>query len=157
MIDSDLIRKIVVDGIAGTGIFLVDISVKQGDRIYIYIDRLEGVTIDDCKMISRLVESKLDRNEYDYALEVSSPGLTGSFKVPEQYLKHVGKEIEVTLNSGIKIKGILSKAEESEIEIEYKKQEKGIKIKGIKNDEILVKERIGFSDIKSAKAVITFN
>ena len=52
------------------------------------------ITIEQCIAISRNVEHNLDREEEDFELQVSSPGLTESFKVFEQYKKYTGRNIE---------------------------------------------------------------
>ena len=52
----------------------------------------EGVTIEECAKVSRIIESGLDREIEDFELEVSSPGLNSPFKVLPQYFKNIGKE-----------------------------------------------------------------
>ena len=77
----------------------------------------------------------------DYSLEVSSPGLGGSFRVKQQYEKNVGRDIEVLYTDGIKVRGKLVSV-----------SEKGI-VLAISGDD----EEIGFEEIKTAKAIISFN
>lgn len=107
MIDKTQIEQILTGLIAQTDIFPVEISVSASNRIKILIDRPEGLGISDCAKISRAVEAALDRETQDFELEVSSPGAESVFKVPGQYLKNIGKEVEVRLvDQGI-IKGKL--------------------------------------------------
>ena len=71
--------------------FVVDIAVSVSNDISIYVDDMNGITIDECRRISQAIEECLDREKEDYSLEVSSPGLTNPFRVKEQYLKNIGK------------------------------------------------------------------
>lgn len=154
MITNTQIREIVLQALEGTDIFPVDINVKPGNRILVEIDRLEGVTIDQCVKISRAVEKNLNRDTEDFELEVSSPGLTQPFKVKEQYFKNLGREIEVLLNNGSKLKGKLVSMNDLEIVIEA-----GVTIKpeGKKKKETVIeKKSIPFQEVKAAKVVINF-
>ena len=88
--------------------FLVDITVSDRNVIHVFVDSYNGLTIDQCVAISRHIEHSLDRDEEDFELQVSSPGLTESFKVKEQYKKYEGREIEVVTEEGIKLEGVTS-------------------------------------------------
>ena len=60
---------------------LVDVEyVKEGSNFYLraYIDKPEGITVDDCEVVSRTFSQKLDEEDFideAYIMEVSSPGL----------------------------------------------------------------------------------
>jgi len=103
MISAVSIKELVNKILEPTDFFLVEASVKPGNRIVVYVDKLEGISIDECAEISRLVESNLDREVEDFELEISSPGLTQPFKVKQQYFKNIGKDIEIVLSTGEKI------------------------------------------------------
>ena len=67
----------------------------------IYIDRDEGVTIDDCEAVSKQVSELLDVEEVltsSYTLEVSSPGMDRVLFKPEQYAESIGETVDVRLN-----------------------------------------------------------
>ena len=75
----------------------------QGQRsvLRIYIDRDEGVTIDDCEKVSKQVSELLDVEgtlTNRYTLEVSSPGLDRLLFKPEQYAESIGETVDVRLN-----------------------------------------------------------
>ena len=91
--------------------FLVDVQVTPDNRITVEIDQAEGVWIDDCVELSRFIESFLDRNVEDYELEVGSAGIGQPFKVLQQYINHIGHEVEVLPKTGTKLKGILVSAD----------------------------------------------
>lgn len=98
MIDKAHIQQIVTNLISGTDLFLVDISISAANKIKILVDRPQGLGINDCAQISRAVEGALDRDAQDFELEVSSPGAESVFKVPAQFIKNIGREVEVRLH-----------------------------------------------------------
>ncbi len=81
MIDSNLVKNIVEEWLQGKEYFLVDVSVSLDDKIVVEIDHAEGVWIEDCVALSRFIESKLNREEEDFELEVGSAGIGQPFKV----------------------------------------------------------------------------
>src|SRR4030042_5837977 len=97
MIEKTFIRKMVEEILKGEELFLVDVSVTPSRKITILVDSPKGITIGQCALINRRVESLLDRNVEDYELVVSSPGLDSELKVIEQYHKNIGRELEVIL------------------------------------------------------------
>ena len=82
---------------------LVDVEfVKEGSTWYLraYIDKPGGITVDDCEVVSRALEARLDSENYiseAYILEVSSPGLGRAIKKDKDYIRNEGKEIELRL------------------------------------------------------------
>lgn len=85
------------------GFELVDVEyVKEGSDYYlrVYADKEGGINIDDCVLISRSLEEKLDaadRMTDPYILEVSSPGLTRPLKKDKDFKRNLGKKVEVKL------------------------------------------------------------
>ena len=85
------------------GFELVDAEyVKEAGTYYLraYIDKPGGITIDDCEYVSRMMSEKLDTEDFiedAYIFEVSSPGLTRPFKKEKDFIRNIGKEIEVKL------------------------------------------------------------
>ena len=82
---------------------LVDVEyVKEGANWYlrVYADKEGGITIDDCVLISRALEEKLDEEDFikdPYILEVSSPGLGRPLKKEKDFARSIGKDVEVRL------------------------------------------------------------
>ena len=99
MIDKNVVARIVEEWLEDKSYFLVDVNVSPDDKIVVEIDHAEGVWIDDCVELSRYIESKLSREEEDYELEVGSAGIGQPFKVLQQYVAHVGCEVEVLDNT----------------------------------------------------------
>ena len=82
---------------------LVDVEyVKEGSDWYLraYIDKEGGISINDCELVSRALEAKLDEEDLipeAYILEVSSPGLTRPLKKERDYIRNMGKPVEIHL------------------------------------------------------------
>ena len=154
MITKDNIEDIIKDIVKEKNAFIVDVKVNSSNRINIEIDSNDGFSIDDCVEVSRLVESKLDRDEEDFELEVASAGLSEPFKVIQQYQKYTGKEVETITKSGTKIKGVLSKVSEDGFEIEESKM---VKVDGKKKKQpVIENHKFTFDDVKSTKVIIKF-
>lgn len=86
---------------------LVDVEyVKEGSNWYLryYIDKENGINVDDCELISRAISTLLDEKDFiedAYILEVSSPGLGRPLKKDKDFARSIGKEIEVKLYKAI--------------------------------------------------------
>ena len=133
--------------------FIVDIKINNANDIFLYVDDLNGITIEACKRISRYIESQLDRDTEDFSLEVGSPGLSKPFKVDQQYLKALNTNIEVVTKDGEKICGKLSAFNDDNIVVTK------IFNKKIANKKQEVQEEyiIDKTNIKSAKSEISFS
>ena len=81
------------------GVYIVDVSCKGGVLCY-YIDKENGVGIDECEKFSRAVEvilDEVDPIDGEYSLEVSSPGVDRKLKKEREFLYYIGREVEVKL------------------------------------------------------------
>ncbi len=107
------------------GIELVDIEVNKMSGkglLRVYIDKENGVTIDDCKRVSREIEGVLDVEDpipYAYVLEVSSPGLDRPLKKKEDYKRFTGRAVKIVTKEPVdkqnSLIGKLESAGDSEI------------------------------------------
>jgi ribosome maturation factor RimP len=154
MIKQTDIQKIVENYIAGSDLFLVAVKVSCDNCIEVLIDSPEGIDIERCTDLSRVIESQLDRETEDFELTVSSAGLDLPFQVLPQYLKYIGKEVDVVLKTGKKITATLTAADAESVTLEYTilKKEVGDKRK----KPVLTKETYMLNDIKTTKPVIKF-
>jgi len=153
MIDKSKVVKLVQEKLE-KGMFLVDVSVSKNNSISVFIDSVEGLPIEKCVEISRNIEHNLNRDEEDFDLQVSSPGLTEGFRVIEQYYKYQSKEVEIKTNQDLKLTGILKNVSENSVVIETSSREK---VEGHKKKQLITKEHIlNFNEIKSTKPVISF-
>ncbi len=154
MIEKHQIEEIVQSRIADSDLFLVEVKVDTQNNITVTLDSPEGISVDTCVEISQYIESQLDREVDDFALEVSSPGVGQPLKVLPQYTKILNGTVEVLLNNGIKLNGILREANSEGILLEYETKEKP---EGAKRPVKVTKtEPYSFGEIKSVKETIVF-
>jgi len=153
MIDKAIVQKLVEE-MLDDKMFLVEITVNQRNVINVFVDSYDGLTIEQCISISRHVEHSFDREEEDFELQVSSPGLSEKFKVKEQFYKYIGREIEVVTVSDVERDVVILTATEEEIILETSAREL---LEGQKKKQLVVKQHhLKYNEIKSAKAVISF-
>lgn len=80
---------------------LVDVEyVKEGSIYYLraYIDKEGGITVNDCEVVAREMNELLDKEDFipdSYTFEVSSPGLGRPLKKEKDYVRNMGKEVEI--------------------------------------------------------------
>lgn len=136
-----------------TSLFLIDFDITSDNKIRVVIDGDHGVTVEDCIKISRAIEHNLDREEVDFALEVTSAGATSPMVMPRQYKKNVGRKLEVQTLEG-DIEGKLTEVAAEHIVLEWKAREP----KPVGKGKVTVqkKKEIRFSDIIKAKVVLKF-
>lgn len=126
MITKEQIAAICEEALAESDRFLVEVKIKPGNIIEVYVDADSAVNIDHCIEISRFIESKLDRDVEDFELSVFSWGLSGALRMDRQMQKYLGKDVEVKSKELGKIQGKLVNfdAEKAEIEPVRKKTSK---------------------------------
>ena len=154
MITVESIQKLANEKLAESSNFIVDISVKPGNKIVVLLDNDKGVSIADCVAMSRHIEFNLDREKDDFELNVMSPGLSEPFKILRQYQKNIGKRVDVVTKENKKLTGKLLSATETGIVLEVKSKEKteGKKAK----QEVINNINLTFNQIKETKVVILF-
>jgi len=154
MIDKEQIRDIAGKFIENNDMFLVDVSVRPGNTIIVEVDSDNGVSIDDCIALSKNIESQLDREAEDFELEVGSSGITSPFKLPRQYTKNIGNEVEVLTKAGQKLSGILKSADENGFVVVITKM---VKPEGAKRKTAVEEElTFAYDDVKYTKYIIRF-
>jgi ribosome maturation factor RimP len=158
MISEEIIKKLVTDKIENTDKFIVGVKIRPVNKIEVLIDSINNIAINDCITISKYIESNLDRDQEDFELTVSSAGIDEPFKVIEQYIKNVGREILVSPldEDQEKISGkLLNIVNESEIEVQIKKTERKEIGKGkVTRIENVI---IPLNQVKETKLVLSFN
>jgi ribosome maturation factor RimP len=157
MISEEKIVQLVREKLEGSGIFLVDVKVKPSNKIHIFMDdESKGLAISDCVEMSRYIESHFDRDQEDFELEVSSPGMDQPMKVFKQYVKSVGRQVAVILKDGSKHVGKLIAADENGITVEKTRTERTDPSK--KKKELITEHiQIDFPDMKEARKMVSFN
>jgi ribosome maturation factor RimP len=154
MIEKAFVRKMVEEILKGEDFFLVNVSVTPSNKITIVVDSLKGITIEQCAVINREVESLLDRNVEDYELVVSSPGLDSELKVIEQYHKNIGRELEIIMKDQSRYNGVLTYVGEKEITIREDTVRSGRN--NLKSETRGEERKIILDEVKKAKVRIQF-
>ena len=154
MIEKNVVKQLVDEWLQGNDYFLVDISISRDDKIVIEIDHADGVWIEDCVKLSRFIESRLNRDEEDYELEIGSAGIGQPFKVIQQYVNHIGKEVEVLTEDGRKERGVLKSVEGNDFVVTVKEK---VKADGTKRPTLTNVDKTFMMDkIKYTKYLISF-
>lgn len=136
-------------------LFLIDFKMGSSNDINITFDGDEGVMLSDCMFVSRAVEHQLDRDEYDFSLEVASAGASTPLDMPRQYKKHVGRTLQLEDLDGTLETGTLDEVTGQGVTISWKAREP----KTVGKGKVTVDKEwsVDFEKIKKAKIVITFN
>ena len=135
-------------------LYLVDLKISAGDDITVILDGDEGLSLQDCLDASRAVEFNLDREEHDFSLQVMSPGLSEPLKLPRQFKKNMGREIEVLLNSDEKIQGEVVAVDDEKVTVVLKYRRPKLIGKG--KEDVVENKEIPYTEIKKALVVIKF-
>ncbi|MCC5929477.1 MAG: ribosome maturation factor RimP [Cyclobacteriaceae bacterium] len=152
---KESIRHIVEDIIPDKQTFIVDILVsghKGTRKVLVLLDADQGLDIDICSSVSRELSARLDESdllEGSYVLEVSSPGLDHPLIFTRQYIKNIGRMLNITLNDNMTIKGELLEVTEDGIKINVEIREKKMKPR-------LEAMDIRFSEIKKTNVLVSF-
>lgn len=152
--DSSKVKQLIDEAIAeNPSLFLIDWKITPDDKIIILADGDEGLSVEEIVRISRHVEHNLDREECDFALEVSSPGVGSNLTMPRQFTKNVGRILEATLDDKV-MEGEIVEADEEGVTIFWEAREP----KPIGKGKITVEheEKINYADIKKAIIKVTF-
>lgn len=142
-----LVTELIDTTIQALGLELWGVELLQQGKyslLRIYIEREEGVTIEDCEKVSRQVSALMDVEDPiagEYALEVSSPGMDRPLFTVEQYSQYVGSEVDLKLRRPLdgrrKFKGQILKVSGDVV---------GLSVEGSEYD-------LEFSDIEKASIV----
>jgi len=154
MIDKNVVKTLVDEWLKDKEYFLVDIEISKDDKIVVEIDHADGVWIEDCVDLSRFIEAHLNRDEEDYELEVGSAGLGQPFKVPQQYINFIGKEVEVMDAEGKKVKGVLKSVDGNNFVVTVKEK---VKVEGKKRPQLQdVDHTYQMDNVKYTKYLLSF-
>ncbi len=154
MIDKNVVKSIVEEWLADKSYFLVDVEISSDNKILVEIDHADGVWIEDCVELSIFIEDHLSRDDEDYELEVGSAGLGQPFKVEQQYVNHVGKEVEVLTGEGKKVKGVLKSVDGEKFTVTGSEK---VKVEGKKRPQMQdVDYTYDMKEVKYTKYLISF-
>ena len=154
MIERNTVKTVVEEWLSGNDYFLVDVTFTPDDRIVVEIDHADGVWIEDCAELSRFMQERLGDELGDYELEVGSAGIGQPFKVEQQYLNHIGKEVEVLDAEGKKVQGVLKQVDGRNFVVSVKEKQK---LEGKKRPQLVeVDKTYNMDNIKYTKYLLSF-
>lgn len=146
---TDLVNQLLSNDLV---YFLVDVSIQPVNNIKIFIDGDQGVSINKCTQWNKVLYKKLEETNWfpngDFSLEISSPGIDNPLKLHRQYLKNIGKLVEVIEKTGQKTEGLLAKVNNVDLTLHIKE---GKGKKAIQKEII-----IPFNNIKTTTVQIIF-
>jgi len=152
--DQDLVRKLVDEALEeNESLFLIELSFLPNNKIKVVVDGDQGISVKECVRISRNVEHNLDREEEDFALEVTSPDITQPLSSQRQYKKNINRILKVKTEEG-EVEGTLVEVNDKEISLKWKTREP----KPIGKGKVTVEKNatIAYENIREAKVKITF-
>lgn len=127
LVSQEKLNALIAEACEAQHVTLVESDMfRAGKRktLRLYIDKPEGVSIDDCSAVSRYLSDALDQNpdliEGAYTLEVSSPGLDRPLKSVADFLRNKGRFIRVTRSTGKPLTGKLVDADEQSLKLSLK-------------------------------------
>ncbi len=118
------LESLIEATLAGLGYELVDMSmsVKSG-HLRVFIDKPEGITLDDCTVVSNHLSNWLVVENIEYErLEVSSPGMDRPLKKLADYQRFMGEKAQVKLRVALagqrRFVGVIHSANDAQIELD---------------------------------------
>jgi ribosome maturation factor RimP len=124
-----------------------DLSIK------VVVDGDSGVTVKDCMEVSRAIEHHLDREKYDFSLDVFSAGANSPLKLLRQYPQHLGRTLKVETAEG-SFRGEFTEISDQLITLKW--EERQPKAVGKGKVTVECEQKIEFDDIIKAQIEITF-
>ncbi|MGG8496815.1 ribosome assembly cofactor RimP [Tenacibaculum sp. TC6] len=134
-------------------LFLIDLQFLANSKIKVIVDGDDGVPLSECVRISRKIEHNLDREEEDFALEVTTPDIAHPLKLKRQYKKNLHRTLKVKTEAE-KFEGELVSVTEDNITLQWEAREPKPVGKGKQTVEKTIV--LPYEDIKEAKVKIIF-
>ena len=135
-------------------LFLIDFEILEDQSIRVVIDGDNGVAVEDCMLVSRAIEHNLDREKYDFSLEVSSAGALSPIINQRQYKKNIGRILEIKLKDQKPFEAELTEVDVNTITLKWKSREPKPVGKG--KVTVLNETKVDYQDIEKANVIIKF-
>ncbi|WP_410878035.1 ribosome assembly cofactor RimP [Myroides sp. DW712] len=135
-------------------LFLIEMTISPDNKILVVLDGDNGVNLQDCIDVSRAIEHNLDREEYDFGLEVASAGATSPLKMLRQYNKNIGRKVKLITVNQEKYEATIAEVSATSIVLQWKARE----AKTVGKGKVTVEKEavIPFENIKEASIIISF-
>lgn len=151
---KEKVNKLLIESLSEKPeLFLIDFTITDAFKIIVAIDGDNGVALQDCIDLSRLVESNLDREEQDFSLEVASVGVGSPLKLVRQYKKNVGRTL-IVKTATENLEAELVEANDDFVILSWKAREPKKIGKG--KETVQKRLEIPYADIKEAIVTVTF-
>ncbi len=134
-------------------LFLIDLTITDAFKVIVTLDDDNGVVLQDCIDISRVIENNLDREEQDFSLEVASAGVSSPLKHIRQYKKNIGRTLIVKTETE-NIEAELVEANDDFVILSWQAREPKKIGKG--KETVQKTLEIPYGDIKEAIVTVTF-
>lgn len=152
---KDKVAHLIEEAVAeNPDLFLVDWSITPAHQIEVLVDGDNGLPIEEVVRISRHVEHNLDREEADFSLTVSSPGINRPLELPRQFIKNLNRKIKLNTLENVEIKGTIVAADEDKVTLSWKTREPKPIGKG--KHTVEKTQEIPYAEIKKAVIQIDF-
>ncbi|MCM1153411.1 MAG: ribosome assembly cofactor RimP [Muribaculum sp.] len=148
MLDKTKLKDFIEEQLKDTDCFLTDLSVSPANEVKVEIDSDSRVDLDLCIDLNRAIEQEFPSDDEDYELEVGSAGITSPLKLPRQYRKYIGQDLEVFAADSRKYKGTLISADDKGIVLRISQKVK--KADSKRPVEELIDRNFPYSDIRKA-------
>lgn len=154
MIDCQKIRALAEAQLVDTDIFVVGCTVSPSNEVELLLDSDTSVQLETCAEINRAINEAMADDEEDFSLTVASAGIGEELKCLRQYLKLIGRPVEVLLRNGTKILAQLDAADSDGITLSYEERQA---VEGKKRKQLVkVVKRYAFEEIKYTKEYLDF-
>ncbi|RAR48132.1 ribosome maturation factor RimP [Flavobacterium lacus] len=154
MIFKDKVVALLNQGLSEKpSVFLIDLTITEAMKIIVTLDGDQGVTLQDCIDLNRVIENNLDREEQDFSIEVASAGVSTPLKLVRQYKKNIGRTLKVKTATDV-MEAVLADANEEFITLTWTAREPKKIGKG--KETVDKKIELPYSEIKEAIVTITF-
>lgn len=154
MIETEMVRRAAEEILAEGELFVVEVKCTPSNEVEVTIDSDASVSIDACAQLSRALEDRFDREAEDFQLTVISAGIGQPLKLYRQYVKLIGRPVEVLLASGTKIVAELRAATPESITLAFTEK---VAVEGKKRKETVETVReYPLSDVKATREYLDF-
>ncbi len=148
------IKNLAQSHLKDPGHFVVDVILSKHKpyKVTVILDGDQGITIDNCTLLSRALSEDLDNVDLikdNYTLEVGTPGLDQPLKLKRQYAKNTGRQLKVHRKDKTIVQGLLKETDNDKIVMETE-----LIVKGKKKE--FTQTEIPFSEIEKAIVMVSF-
>lgn len=153
-IDCQKIRTLAEQQLVGTDVFVVSCKVSPSNEVELLLDSDTSVQLETCAAVNRAVNEAMADEEEDFSLTVASAGIGEELKCERQFVKLIGRPVEVQLLNGTKILALLDAADSEGITLSYEEKQA---VEGKKRKQLVkVVKRYPFTEVKYTKEHLDF-